>query len=111
MNNIETLAKGFAKANKISYAKALAFAQQIAEQSEGKKAGRPMSDEGARIREWLTEHKEELKAAAFTAKELAEKLATSPVNVNNALRSVDGFAVADKVIAGRGRPALVWKVA
>lgn len=111
MNNVEQKAKEFAKQCKISQAKALEFAESILREAQCKKAGRKVTDEALRIRSWLEEHKEELKASSFTVRDIAEKLTAHPAYVNNALHSVEGFATVGKIKAGRGRPAVVWAVA
>lgn len=111
MNNVEQKAKEFAKAHRISQAKALEFANAILTEAQYKKAGRKVTDEALRIREWLMEHKEELKASSFTVKEICNKIKAEPAYVNNALHNVEGFATVGKIKAGRGRPAVVWAVA
>ena len=113
MNNVEQKARDFAKQCKISQAKALDFANAILAESRASapKAGRKVTDEALRIRSWLEENKEELKASSFTVKQICEKIKAEPAYVNNALHSVSGFQCVGKIKAGRGRPAVVWAVA
>jgi len=113
----------YAKANKCSREKLSAFVEQILQaetvnsskptkQCSGR-VGRPASEEGIRVRNALKECKQELVNKPFLVKNLAQRLNTHVVTLNNQLNWLskkEGIFVkhgkADST--GRGRRQVIW---
>lgn len=114
----------YAKANKCSREKLSAFVEQIlqveradsvskpAKECSGR-VGRPASEEGIRVRNALKECKQEFINKPFLVKQLAQRLNTDVVTLNNQLNWLskkEGMFVkhgkADSM--GRGRRQVIW---
>lgn len=114
----EELAKEFAKANKIGFAKVKAFIDSLpAQPRSNPNAGRKASLETVKLRNDLFKWLEENKGVEFTVKQLAEKLKAEPIHINNALGWVtENTSVklvktgqAEKAKGQRGRAATVYQ--
>ena len=113
---IQTLVSEKAKAMKVSKAKLLQLAEEIAlvaQKQQDKKAvvGTVHNASSEKIREVILKQKNE-----FTSKDIAEKLDVTVVAVNNNLFSLQrrGIVVPTgetRKHNGRGKPATVWKLA
>lgn len=108
----------FTKTNKVNKAKTEEFVSSILGMIP--KAGRQVSEESLRIRQEIKARIEELKQfeEGFTAKELAQKIKASNVDVVNNLRWLsqhEGVVVESGKLehqpGQRGRKQLLWRVA
>lgn len=108
----------FAKTNKVNKAKTEEFISSILGMLP--KQGKPVTQESLRIRQEIKARIEELKQfeEGFTAKELAQKIKASNVDVVNNLRWLsqhEGVVVESGKLehqpGQRGRKQLLWRVA
>ncbi|QGH72652.1 MAG: hypothetical protein [Myoviridae sp. ctThM1] len=122
-NTIEAI-NHYAKANKCSREKLSAFVEQILQDEKisavnkpvkqcSGRVGRPVSEEGIRVRSALKECKQEFINKPFLVKSLAQRLNTDVVTLNNQLNWLskkEGMFVkhgkADSM--GRGRRQVIW---
>lgn len=114
---IETLVSQKAKALKVSKVKLMQLAEEIthvAQKQQDKKAavaGIVHNVTSEKIREVILNQKGE-----FTSKEIADKIGTNVVAVNNNLFSLQRRGIVmptgeKRKHTGRGKPATVWKLA
>lgn len=127
--NIQEVLAAFAKANKVGKAKVMAFVEELVSQIEvptverviervittnGKPAGKPVSQESMKAREEIQKMAEEGNEEPFTVKELALKLEVEPVTCSNNLKYLEKLGVVKvvgkkpKAAGERGRAETLW---
>lgn len=119
-------AKSFAKATKISQAKALEFAKQIREiphernltkrtRIAGERKPRKISDESLKIRETVRKLAKENPGISVISSELALRLGVGPSALNNNMRALAEENIVQQVgelkdTGRRGRAPAIWKL-